>query len=517
MRVLLINPQAEFSFWTLPVSCRLDGAKTQAPPLGLITVAALLPDEWELRLADLNTRTPSEDDWNWSDIVMVSGMLGQRASLLAIVKEAKERGKRVVVGGPYPTAVPEEALAAGADFVVRGEGENTVPLLLDALRDGKKGGIIENQEKPDMSTSPVPRYDLLRLRDYVCLLIQTSRGCPFECEFCDVVSLFGRKPRYKSADQVIEELEAVYNLGWRRTVFIADDNFIGSKTHARAILEKLIPWQENKGDPVGFITQASVNLGRDPEMIDLMTAANFGSVFIGIESPDENVLTRTRKYQNVRNPAADAVAAINRNGLMVQGSFIIGFDGEKKGVDDRMYAFVDATGIPIVMINLLTAPPGTELWKRLEREGRLAENMFVGEYMCGDRMNFVPSRPETEILEEYVRTWDYLYEPERYLERVYRYYLNMRPTRAAIAAKKGKTVSRVPRARPPLRDIWNDLRALLLIVWWQGIRPRYRLRFWRQLIGIWRQNPSRIKDYVVYCAMGENFFRIRETLKNQKS
>jgi len=437
MRVLLVNAQAEFSFWTLPTSCRLSGAKTQAPPLGLITVAALLPDEWELRLVDLNTRTLTEDDWNWSDMVMASGMLGQRASLLAIVREAKERGKRVVVGGPYPTAVPEDVLGAGVDFVVRGEGENTVPLLLEALREGKTGGIIENQEKPDMSTSPVPRYDLLRLRDYAYLLIQTSRGCPFESEFCDVVSLLGRKPRYKSADQVIEELERLYHLGWRKAVFVADDNFIGSKKHARAILEKLIPWQKSKGDPFGFMSQASVNLGRDPEMIDLMTAANFGSVFIGIESPDEEVLRLTHKYQNIQNSAADAVAAINRNGLMVQGSFIIGFDGEKKGVDDRVCALVEATGIPLVMINLLHALPGTQLWKRLEREGRLTENMVVGEYMTGDRMNFVPNRPEREILEEFEQTWDYLYEPERYLARVSRYYLNMRPTRAATAAKKG--------------------------------------------------------------------------------
>ncbi|MFZ0053125.1 MAG: radical SAM protein, partial [Desulfobaccales bacterium] len=238
----------------------------------------MLPSEWELRLADLNTRSLTEEDWQWADLILISAMYIQRAGLLALVREAKRRGKTVVAGGPHPTSLPEAVLEAGCDFVVRGEGENTIPLLLEAIRHGKTG-IIENGEKPDLTTSPIPRFDLLQLKDYVTFTIQTSRGCPFDCEFCDVVNLFGRTPRYKTPKQVIAELETLYRLGARGSAFICDDNFIGSKKHARAFLQELIPWLKSRGEPYRFLTQASVNLGQDPEMIDLMIAANLREVF----------------------------------------------------------------------------------------------------------------------------------------------------------------------------------------------------------------------------------------------
>lgn len=514
MRVLLINAQADFSFWSLPTSNRLTGSKTLAPPLGLITVAALLPTEWELLLVDLNTEQLTEDHWNWSDTVMVSGMLGQRTSMLALIPEAKRRGKTIIVGGAYPTAITEEVLDTGVDIVVRGEAENTMPLLLEALKEGNKGRVIENPEKPDLSSSPIPRYDLVRLKDYQFLLVQTSRGCPFECEFCDVISLFGRQTRHKQPEQIFQELERLYQLGWRQSVFIADDNFIGSKKRAKAILEEMIPWQKSRGQPFGFQCQASVDLAQHMELIDLMTASNFGSVFIGIESSDTDVLKQSHKYQNIRHPLAEAVSTINKNGLTVQGSFIIGFDGEKKGADERMCGLVEEASIPIVMINLLTAPPGTQLWNRLEREGRLSKDIVIGEYLTGDRMNFLPERPEQEIFAEYVHTWDYLYEPSRFLARVYRYYLNMRPTRAATAKNNGAPLPRTKRAKAPLRDILNNVRGFLLLAWWQGIRPPHRFQWWRQLIGLWRKNPSRIRTYIIWCAMGEDLFLIRETLMN---
>lgn len=286
MRVLLVCPEFPLSFWSFPKSCQLKGNKAINPPLGLLTVAALLPLEWELCLVDLNTRSLTEEDWQWADLTILSAMYIQRKGLLALVREAKHRGKTVIAGGPYPTSLPEAALEVGCDFVVRGEGENTIPLLLEAMRDGKSG-VIENSKKPDMITSPIPRFDLLRLKDYDTLTVQTSRGCPFECEFCDVVNLFGRKPRYKSPKQVIAELEILYQLGASGPILICDDNFIGSKKHARALLQELTPWMKSRGEPFGFMTQASVNLGQDLEMIDLMTAANFNKVFIGIESADE--------------------------------------------------------------------------------------------------------------------------------------------------------------------------------------------------------------------------------------
>ena len=311
VRALLVNAKADFSFWTLPASSRLTGTRTLAPPLGLITVAALLPSEWKLRLVDLNVRELLEDDWDWAEVVMISGTLGQKTSLLQTVKEVKQRGKRVVVGGPCPTAVPEEVLQAGADFLVRGEGENTVPLFLDALREGEIHGVFENHQKPDLSASPIPRFDLLSLNDYQLLLVQTSRGCPFGCEFCDIASLYGRKPRYKTPDQVMRELEALYKLGWRGDIFVGDDNFIGSRAHARTLLGELIEWQRSRGEPFSFTTQVSVNLGDDLETIDLMTAANFGSVFIGLESVDEAALKLAHKYHNLRNSMTEQASGVS--------------------------------------------------------------------------------------------------------------------------------------------------------------------------------------------------------------
>ncbi len=368
MRALLICPEFPLSFWSFRDATRLQGIKTSKPPLGLLTVAALLPWEWELRLTDLNTRRLTEQDWQWADLIMLSAMFIQGEGLLALTQEAKHRGKTVVAGGPYPTSLPEAALAAGCDFVVRGEGENTIPLFLAAMRDGKTG-VIENSEKPDLTVSPIPRFDLLRLNDYQGSTIQTSRGCPFDCEFCDVVNLFGRIPRYKTPKQVIAELETLYRLGASGDVFICDDNFIGDKKHARAILQELTPWQKSRGGPFTFLTQVSVNLGQDLALVDLMTATNLGRVFIGIESPDEKVLETSRKYHNIKNPLVESVNNLKKNGMTVMGSFILGLDGETPGAGKRICSFIEQTDIPINMLGLLQAPPHTRLWQRLEREG----------------------------------------------------------------------------------------------------------------------------------------------------
>ncbi len=515
MKVLLINPEFPLSFWTLQQSCQISGRKVVSPPLGLITVAALLPREWELRLKDLNATALSEEDWNWADVVMVSGMFLQRNGILALIREAKERGKTVVVGGPYATSVPDDVLNAGCDFLVRGEAENIVPFLVATLKQGKAREIFENIEKPEMSASPIPRFDLLNFDDYLSLTIQTSRGCPFECEFCDVVNIYGRKPRYKTPDQVTKELKTIYDLGWREAVFVSDDNFIGNKSHARAILHKLIPWMESHGKPFDFWSQVSMNLGHDLDMIDLMTEANFSSVFLGIESPDEDVLVLTRKYQNIRNPLAESLNNICKNGLSIVGSFIIGFDGEKRGAGERICALVDQTHIPMVMINILQAGPNTGLWDRLKKEGRLLQGRVSGEATFSTP-NFIPTRPEQNIMEEYVKAWDYLYKPSRFLERTYFYYLNMRPTRRAMAKMRGESLPEaLPRAKLPLRIRFWAFLAFFRLIWWQGIRPAYRLQFWRQLTGIHRKNPSRMLRYLMTCVLGENMFRLRDEVRKR--
>jgi radical SAM superfamily enzyme YgiQ (UPF0313 family) len=446
-------------------------------------------------------------------MVMITGMVSHRRSFKETVAEAKRRGKIVVAGGPYPTSMSEEVLAAGCDFLVRGEAENTLPALLEALKEGRTHGVFEHPEKPDATTSPVPRFDLLRLRDYVVMTVQTSRGCPFDCEFCDVVNLYGRKPRFKSPEQVIAELEALYRLGHRGEVFISDDNFIGNKTHARALLAKLTPWNQAHGEPFAYGTQASVNLGQDLEMIDLMTAANFGYVFVGIESPDKDVLASAHKFHNIKNPLVESLDNITRNGLLVMGSFILGMDGEKPGAGERICSFVELTGLPMVMINTLQVPPDTSLWKRLAKENRLVLHKGTGETTVMPQLNYIPTRPEADILRDHRAAWDYLYEPSRFLARNYRYHLAMRPTRAALpktadTPPSNNTVGRIlPSAWP-----WRDLVSLLWLCWRQGIRSPHGFQFWGNIFGMLKRNPTRLWKYLGMCGRAEDMFRIRAAM-----
>ncbi len=326
------------------------------------------------------------------------------------------------------------------------------------------------------------------------------------------MNLYGRKPRYKRPDQLIDELETIHRLGWKREVFITDDNFIGSKTHARAIIEQLTPWMEAHGYPFSFWTQTSVDLGQDLDLIDRMTEANFNTVFLGLESPDEKVLSLTRKLQNIRNPLLESVGNINANGLSIVASFVIGFDGEQKGAGERICDFVDSAGIPMVALNVLHALPNTRLWHRLKQEGRLLETKTTGD-TTGSRPNFIPSRPESEILAEYLAVWDHLYEPSRYLERAYRFFLKMRPTRAAMGIAKPALASVQQIARPTFWEIMQDLYRFLRLSWKQGIRPKHRAQYWRQLFGIWRKNPSRLVKYLNDCGLGETLFPLRSVVR----
>jgi radical SAM superfamily enzyme YgiQ (UPF0313 family) len=513
MKALLINPEEGFCVFGLQETRQLMGRKASGPPLGLITAAALLPTEWDLRLVDMTIRKVTEDDWEWADIVMFSGNYLHRAGLLRLINESRERGKTIVVGGPYASSLPEEVRDAGAQFVVVGEGENTIPMLLEALRDGRTSGLFRSTEKPDLATSPIPRFDLLDRDHYQHGQIQTSRGCPFNCEFCDIITLYGRVPRHKSPEQVIAELEALYRLGWRGPLFVADDNFIGTKNHARETLVQMIAWQKRYGEPFSFFTQASVNLGKDLEMIDLMTAANFGTTFVGVESPDEEVLMLAGKKQNVKNPLAESLDTLVRNGLPVLASFVMGFDGERRGQGDRICEFVEQANIPVAIIGTLWALPNTDLWHRLKNEGRLLEEATVPDDFIGGKFNFVPSRPEAEIVDEFIHVWDYLYEPSRFLARAYRYMLTMRPTRAAANKKVGVVPPSGPPAdRPPLRNVLSDFRALCILLWRLGLKSPCRWQFWRQLIGMAQKNPSRLRQYLVFCAYGPDMFRIRQQL-----
>jgi radical SAM superfamily enzyme YgiQ (UPF0313 family) len=337
MNVLLIYPRFPKSFWSFDKTLELVNFKAQLPPLGLVTVAAILPQTWDYKLVDRNVRDVTEAEWQWADIVILSAMIVQKPDFLAAIAEAKKWGKRVAVGGPYPTAIPEDAAGCGADYLILDEGEITLPLFVEAVERGDTSGTFRsNGEKPDVTTTPIPRYDLLEMDAYAEMSVQFSRGCPFQCEFCDIIVLYGRKPRTKEPEQLLAELQCLYDLGWRRSIFMVDDNFIGNKRNVKRLLQAMKPWIEEHNYPFSFATEASVDLAQDPELMQMMVDCNFGTVFLGIETPDEASLSLTRKFQNTRDPLTESVQSIARTGLRVMAGFIIGFDGEKSGAGQRV-------------------------------------------------------------------------------------------------------------------------------------------------------------------------------------
>lgn len=495
MKVLLLYPQFPQSFWSYDRFMEIAGLKAVIPPLGILTVAALLPRDWEIRFCDRNVANETEADWKWCDLVILSAMLVQKADFQALIRKATRLGKPVAVGGPYPTSVPQDALEAGADFLILDEGEMTVPKFLDALQQGETQGIFRSVEKPDVTQSPMPRFDLLRRDAYFMMAIQFSRGCPFNCEFCDIISLYGRKSRTKEPQQALAELQTLYDLGWRGAIFVVDDNFIGNQRNVKRFLRELIPWMQQHNYPFTFITEASVNLAEDDELLQLMGEAGFNAVFLGIETPDQDSLHVTRKVQNTRNPLIEACQKINEAGMLIYAGFILGFDGERAGAGDRIQAFVEQTSIPQPMLGILQALPNTALWERLKQEQRLIES---NGHPTGDQntlMNFVPTRAIAEIAREYVEGFWMLYEPQKYLSRCLQQCLKVR------------FQSRQQTTQLPLR---KGLQLAAQLIWHQGIcRPEIRVQFWHQLWIILLQKPEVLSVYLGLCAAGEHFWEYR--------
>ena len=508
MRVLLSYPIFPTSFWSFEKAVQGIGKKAFMPPLSLITVAALMPQEWEFRLKDRNIEPVTEEDWEWADLVMMSGMIAQKEDFLGQIREAKQRGKTVVVGGPYATSLPNDMLEAGADFLVLDEGEDTIPLFVEALERGETSGIFRSKEKPNVTLSPVPRFDLLDMDAYFIMAIQYSRGCPFRCEFCDIIILYGRVPRTKTAAQVQAELDRLKELGWSGGVFFVDDNFIGNKRTVKPFLKELISWQEANGYPFSFTTEASIDMAHDDELLELMVMSKFSTVFIGIETPDTESLALTLKHQNNRQPMNESLEKIARMGLRIFAGFIIGFDDEKKGAGKRVFDFVTENNLPGVTFSMLQALPGTGLWDRLKKEGRLLDDANLTQTTL---INFVPSRPVEEVATEYMETfWD-LYDPKNYLKRVYEHFrmvgtakVHSDPELRKKLANKHKT------------DIdWRGLIFLLKIIWKQGMLRSTRFVFWKYLWGMWKHNRGGIGNYLSFSLFIEHFLPYREAVKKE--
>jgi radical SAM superfamily enzyme YgiQ (UPF0313 family) len=492
-RCLLISPRfSELSYWNYREVCELFGARYPAAPLGLVTVAALLPQEWEIRLLDLNVREMNTALLDWADIVMAGGMIPQQWNLLALIELCHARGKRIAVGGQDPTSQPE--VYASADYLVLDEGEMTIPKFLADLATGATRGTYRSEEKPDVAMSPTPRFDLLELRKYLHVGIQFSRGCPFNCEFCDIIELYGRKPRTKTPQQILHELDCLYALGYRGHVDFVDDNFISNKKAVMACLPELLTWSRQHGFPFYFSTEATINLANDPKLLGMMEALDFRYVFVGIETPDKELLIRTQKKQNTSQPIVESVHRLNAHGMVVTAGFILGFDGETRAAAEAIVECVEATGISMAMVGLLTALPHTQLTRRLARAGRLPDGYSVLRPGDADQatsgLNFTPSRPRAEILEDYASILRRLYSPPRYFGRVRTLARRLRRRPKQLGSTKGR---------------WTEITALGIVIWRLGFGWGTAWHFWRTVVAVLVTRPRNFEAAVHLMALFLHF------------
>jgi radical SAM superfamily enzyme YgiQ (UPF0313 family) len=478
-----------FSFWNYEEVCDMVGAKYPASSLGLLTVAALLPQHWIFRLIDENAEPLLNDHLKWADIVCTGGMLTQQKSMLNFIKRVHDLDRIVVVGGPDPTSQPD--VYNEADFLVLGEGEVTIPMFLNDLQKGAKSGRYFSEEKANMLKAVVPRYDLINFRNYIMIGLQFSRGCPFNCEFCDIIELYGRIPRFKSNEQVIKELQSLYDLGYRGHVDIVDDNFIGNKKKAKDLLRELKKWTKNHRYPFYFATEASINLADDDELLQLMKDVDFRYVFLGIETPENDTLKLNKKTQNVNKPIEDAVRKLLSYGIVSNGGYIIGFDSESRQIADNMIDSIQKSGICMAMISLLYALPNTQLTRRLESEGRLFQqaSRSIGESdidQTTSGLNFITLISRTEILKNFIRVINEIYDPSNYYKRVIYTGLNIRPHY---------------KHAPNFRTWLIYMRSFLRVCSRAGFNAATGFYYWKMFFTVIFRNPKGIETAVNLAAM----------------
>ncbi len=483
MRVLLVNPEFPDSYWSGRFALPFAGRRSLLPPLGLLTVAALLPRDWEYRLVDINNDPLRDEDIRWADVAMLTGMLVQRRSLHEVLARCRREGLRTVVGGPYATALPGEL--ALADHVVVGEAEDLAADLAADLSAGRAKPLYRESGKPDLTAAPLPRYDLIRPDAYHQMALQFSRGCPFSCEFCDIIVMYGRKPRTKTPGQIIAELEAIRSMGFVGDVFFVDDNFIGNKKAVRQVLPEIAGWRKRTQAPLDFYTEASMNLADDPALVDSMTGAGFSAVFTGIETPSPEGLKETHKYQNLRRDLVAQVHGLLNQGLDVWAGFILGFDSDGPDIFDRMTKFIRDAAIPYAMVGLLSALPNTPLYQRLDREGRLRPDVPGDQFGLTNVKTVMPAR---KMLAGYRRVLESLYHPEPFFQRCRDNLAQWRPAAGSL--------------RPLVpRDFLSGLKAIT----GQGILGGYRKPYWRFLKWVLEKQPSKLPRAIAQAAAGHHY------------
>lgn len=462
MNALLIYPEFPETYWSFKHALKFVGKRAAQPPLGLMTVAALLPMAWNKRLVDINVERLLDRDLDWADVALLSAMHIQKDALLAILERCRAIGLRTVVGGPIASSLSPEEI--NADHLVIGEAESLIGTLAQDLERSTARPVYQAVDRPALETSPLPDLSLIKMSRYSTMTVQYSRGCPFNCEFCDIIEIYGRRPRTKTVHQVILELNQLHAAGWREAVFIVDDNFIGNKARAKELCVALAKWRNEHRTAFDFVTEASLNLADDPELMQLMKDAGFVSVFLGIETPDESGLIASNKLQNTRRSLLESVSIIQSYGMQVMGGFILGFDTDREDIFERMTEFIQKSGIPVAMVGLLQAMPGTQLFRRLWREGRIlhtdaGDNTSVS-------LNFLPRMNATKLVEGYRSVLKQIYSCDAYYERV-RLYLSRTEPRPGERRFKQRWLTGA------------NARALVTSIVRQGVFGSQRWSYWK--------------------------------------
>lgn len=490
MRILLIYPQSPDTFWSFKHVLRFVSKRSTFPPLGLLTIAAMLPRDWELKLVDLNVERLKDSDLRWADYVMLSAMLVHRDSVKEVTARCRAAGKPVIAGGPLFTTghgdFPE------IEHLVIGEAEEIMPQLIADLTRRSPKRLYAAEGRPDISGVPIPRWDLIDTTKYVTMAVQFSRGCPFDCEFCDIIVMNGRVPRTKAPSQLVAELESLRLTGWKDMVFVVDDNFIGDKRRTKVLLQEMSAWRERTGANMGFLTEASVNLADDPELIQLMVKAGFKKVFVGIETPSIESLQECHKLQNKSRDLVESVKTLQRAGLEVMGGFIVGFDNDQKDIFKRQFEFIQRSGVVTAMVGLLQALPQTRLYHRLKRENRLEATSSGNNTEAF--VNFKPKLSKEFLIDGYRDLMKRLYEPRTYYQRIRTFLDTHRP------------------CGPRLRLSSGDFQAFLKSFWMLGIRERGRHYYWRFFWSTLLRRPHQLRYAIELAVIGYHFRRVARRL-----
>ena len=490
MKILLVYPEYPDTFWSFKYALKFISKKASFPPLGLLTVAAMLPKKWEKRLVDMNVITLSDRDIRWADYVFISAMSIQKKSVKKVIAKCKRLRTKIVAGGPLLTTGYKDS--DNVDHLVLNEAKTTLPLFLKDLKNGYAKHIYTSKKLPDIEKTPIPLWELINMKNYSSMNTQYSRGCPFNCEFCDIPVLYGHKVRTKSKDQILAELESLYFQGWRDGVFFVDDNFIGNKEKLKKeILPAIIEWMKRKRHPFSFNTEASINLSDDEELMQLMVKAGFTSVFVGIETPNEESLAECNKFQNKNRDLVACVKKIQNFGLQVQGGFIVGFDNDPPSIFERLIAFIQESGIVTAMVGLLNAPRGTRLYQRLVKEGRLLKDI------SGDNTdfstNFIPKMDYKILIKGYKRIISRIYSPKNYYKRVIRFLKEYKPLQ-----KKA--------FRFHLSYLEAFFKSILLL----GIKEKGRNYYWKLFFWSLFRHPRLFPLAITFSIYGFHFRKVFE-------